>query len=134
MCGDQPLQHADGVRIPTDGEQRVDTKLDCALPEFLETDRFGACEFVVGELGEGRTAPQAQRVVQYGDGRGRVVVPACLRLVHARAELQGVELMHTQFDCIAGRSRHDRGGELRRAQPPPEPGNIGLQGVAVRVG
>src|SRR4051812_30338448 len=64
MLGDERLQLADHVDVPTEREIRVDPLDQRGQVKLLEPADLVARECVVGEVGERRSAPERKRFAQ----------------------------------------------------------------------
>lgn len=73
-CSDQRLELRDEFDVAAGGEVGVDPVLGGGEPQFLQTGDGGVREGLPRELGQGRTAPQAECIAQFG-GRAARVTP-----------------------------------------------------------
>src|SRR5205814_7358323 len=64
MLGDEVLQLADELAVAAERELRLVSLLECRKPDLLEALDRGAGERLVGEVGERRAAPEAERLPQ----------------------------------------------------------------------
>ena len=108
LRGHQRLAGRDRLVVPTERQHRRHPVLGRGLAHLVEPGGLGARERPVCELGDGRPAPQGQRLVE-PDDRGCVIaaVGRPPRLNDQRLGLRDVG--RRPVEDIAGWTRHDRG-------------------------
>ena len=90
MVGDEGLELTDELAVPPGGEVCVDPLLEAAQVELFQSGDLALGEVRIGELGQGRPAPELERLARHP-------VP------HEPLELQHVELVVLDPDQVAGR-------------------------------
>lgn len=105
-------------------EVRVDSVLYGGEPQLFETGHLGAR---AGEVGQGRAAPQGERLPEYGLG------PRVVALGEGRSSVAGQPLEAVRVDGVGGDGDAVAGGvgldPCVRTEPPAQPGDLGLEGV-----
>ena len=69
MLAHQPLELGDELGLTAECEVGVDARLERGQAEFLEAADLGLGERLVGEVGERRSAPQAESLAQKARGQ-----------------------------------------------------------------
>jgi hypothetical protein len=134
MLSDPRLQLTDQLRVPAQGEVRLDPGLHHNEVKLAEAGDLTPSELRVDEVGERRASPKAQARAQ----RARRAI-GVTRFERAQAfvkqslEARGVELVVSDSQQVAGVVRHEHLGGLS-ARPPwlqrrTQVGHVGLQGV-----
>ena len=120
----QLLQLADQLAVPAEGQVGVDPVLQGGQPLLLQPDDVPARERLGGEVGEGRSAPQLQRLAQQ-PGRQGVLAGGQAPAPLGGQPLEAVEVQLARVDPeqVAGRPRQQQvgapaaAGAQRLAQP-----------------
>jgi hypothetical protein len=100
VFGDESLELADKLGVATKSEIGLDPRLDGNDPQVLETRNLGLSERLEREVGECRSAPEVEAVVEESGCRGGVTDrdrPSALveqPLEAVRVELVGPKLQH----------------------------------------
>ena len=79
MVAHEPLELADDVAVAAELEIGLDPLLDRDEPELLEPPDLGLCEVVERELGESRSAPERERLLELLAPLGRRQAPGVRR-------------------------------------------------------
>jgi hypothetical protein len=104
---DERLQLRRHRRFAAERELRVDARLHRREPQLLEALDRGACEVLVGQVGERRAPPQLERFAQQ---LGGLAWRGVGRPVRQRLEAGEVELLGRERHDVARWSRRDRRG------------------------
>ena len=137
MLADERLQLTHDVSVASQGQVGIDPVGDSRNPQLVQPPDRGLGKRLVMDIGEGRTAPHAQRTAQRACGIGGLIAgelsTAGLRQrlepvsVHpADGQSQRISPGDTDDD-VRRRLRH---GARAARERPPEPGNRQLEGVA----
>jgi hypothetical protein len=108
--------------VLTQDQLRRDAVLQRTQAQLLKTSRVGDRERLPGEVGQRRTAPQAEPTAEHGDGvpvppGGQVRVPLGGKALKA----QRVHLVRRHGQQVAGRPGPKPLARSRRLQGPPQP-------------
>ena len=130
MRSNECLQLTDNIPVTAEGKISFDPVLDDTDPQLLQPSDLDLRELLVADIGQGRTAPQCQRLAQV---RRR---PAG-RVRHQRATaLAGKALETAHIDALPGGSQNVCAGPGQhnlsvgcRLQCLPEPGDVHVQRV-----
>jgi hypothetical protein len=129
---DQGFQLGDDHRMPTTNELGLHPALHSCQPQLLQPRRLDLGEGLRCEVGQRRTAPQAERVRERGQRRlGLSLLQQPTRPGHERLEAAGVNVAGVHAQEIPRRlgdehARRASRGPIR-LQFPAEVGDIGLQ-------
>ena len=120
MAGDQPVELADQAGVAAAGQIGLHPVFDRGHPCLFQPGRVGLREREVGDVRQGRAAPQAQGLAQ--PGRRHLGPPGGEVLPGGRdkpGEPVGVKLALAERYAVSGRLRdHCRGSVAERpAQP-----------------
>ena len=108
VLGDQGLELADEMRVPTEREVCIDPVFDGDEPELLESGDLGTREVLEREVGERRPGPELERGAKEVGGASRVARGTrCLRRRRQLLKPIEVELARLGPQQIAGRVRDD---------------------------
>ena len=133
MVPDQPVQLGGQRVMPAQRQVSVDPRLKRGQPQLLQAGRLGPGERVVGQVGQHRTAPQAQRPAQRLGGLGvpaRVQRrPACGEALLEDGRVQVLAVHAKQISAVPGHQDIPRGtpGPVR-LQRAAQVEHVGLQG------
>jgi hypothetical protein len=95
--------------VAAERELRLDSLLERREPDLLEALDRRAGERLVGEIGERRTAPEAERLPQQLGRACRFAVGGSFRSVGRQPlEERQIELLGREADRVTGRARLDR--------------------------
>ena len=108
----------------------LDTMFERPQPGLLQASRLRLGELLIGEVGQGGSPPQRQRLTKRNGRPGpvgrteRLLAPGDLRFEAGHVKLPRVDL-----NPIAGRSGDDqrRVIDAARRQRPPQPGDVALK-------
>jgi hypothetical protein len=101
---DECLDLADELGVPAEFEAGLDPPLDRGQAKLFELPDRGLRKRLVGDLGERRSAPEAERVAQ--ECRRSRRLRRC-RLLDELLEAVHVELASPHLEQVAGRPRYD---------------------------
>ena len=129
VMAEQRFGVADRSRMFAAGQEGFEPVFLGHQPELVEPRGLTGQRGFVGEVGERRTAPQTERLLQDRDGRRRVGRAGLSCVAEQRLEPIGVELVGADLQPVAGRPALDPLGAERLA----EMRDVGLQGVPRRL-
>ena len=123
MLGHEGLELADEVVVAAEREVGVDPALERRDAKLLELEDRRLGERLVGEVGEGRSAPQRERLAQ---------LVGCDSVVRCRErattvldeplEVMGIDRVGLDLDRVSAGLRHEDVGREHAAQPRHESG------------
>jgi hypothetical protein len=128
--GDQRLQFTDQVRMTAEREVSIDPVLDHTSPHLLQPRDLPLREPLLAHIGQGRTAPERQRLTEVRRS------PVRRAILERATALRGQALKTADVDAFLCGTQHVAAwtGEHHRApgrrlQCLPEPRDVNLQGV-----
>ena len=125
LLGHRGLEARHGFAVAAVVEQALEAIFDSGEPQLLQPHALGLGVGLVGHVEQRRSVPQAERLVEQGQGLGRWRL---LGLPHELLEAVDVERARLQRQAVAARVAHeDR--LLLVAEGAAEQRDIGLQGV-----
>jgi hypothetical protein len=98
---DERLELPGDLRVPARGEVGVDALLERREPQLLQPGDLRLRERLVGQVGERRPAPQAERLAQHPRGRAGI---GAAGLGDQRLEARRVELRRVEAEHVARRA------------------------------
>ncbi len=122
--GDAPVQHADRADVIAERQPGIHEDLERTLEHLVETGALGRQRQVVGELGERRTAPPLQGLIDEFSGSSRIGRERRGGLVHPPFEPDGVDVVGVDDQHVATGSGLQRSGTV--AQIAPQSGHVAL--------
>ena len=133
MLVDERFQLTDELAMAAERELRLDQLFQCRDPQVVEPRDVALRERLVGEIREGRAAPQRERVLEQ---RERALGPTGPQRRPALAgeslEPVRIEAAWLELELVAMRPRDDRA--VGGAERLPQPRDMGLQGLGGRRG
>ena len=111
--GDAPVQHVDRADVIAERQPGIHENLERTLQHLVDAGSLGRQRQLVGELGEGRTAPPFQGLTDEISGSSRVGCERRAGLVHSPFEPHGVDIVGVDRQHVA------TGSGCSGAAPPP---------------
>ena len=102
MLSQQGLQFPDRPGLGAARQQPLDPDFLSLEAKLIESCRLGQERGLVGEVGEGRPAPQGQGVVERADRDARIDGEGLLRVSHELVEARGIQLGGIEPQAVAG--------------------------------
>ena len=128
MGGHQGLELTEHLVVATQSEFGLDAVFERGQPQLFQARDLGLDELAVGEILQGRPAPQAECLTKQTGDSGRVVPEQVSGLGEDALELDGVHLVGVNRQGVAGRPG-DQQIPAVRAQRLPQSGHYRLEGV-----